>query len=79
MKGTQMGNQIVCPHCKKAITDNSIIEDALKGEGSNSQFILHDCGERITYWQITAQLREQKTTGRRFKNWIQTLTRSQKK
>lgn len=73
-----MGNKIVCPNCKKTISNNSIIEDAAKGEGSSAQSITHDCGERITYWQITTQLREQKTFGRRFQNWIRlTLSHSQ--
>jgi hypothetical protein len=72
-KGKKMENQIVCPHCKKTISNNPVIEDAAKGEGSDSQTITCDCGERITYWQITAQLREQKTTGRKFKNWVGSL------
>jgi hypothetical protein len=71
-----MENQIVCPHCKKTISNNSIIEEAAKGEGSDSQSIICDCGERITYWQITAQLREQKTVGRKFKNWVRSIFHS---
>jgi hypothetical protein len=69
-----MENQIVCPHCKKTISNNSIIDDAAKGEGSAAQSFNCDCGERITYWQITAQLREQKKIGRRFKNWVRDLS-----
>jgi hypothetical protein len=38
----------------------SIIDDAAKGEGYAGQSFNCDCGERITYWQITAQLRKQK-------------------
>ena len=72
-----MENQIVCPNCKKTISNNSIIDDALKSEGSDSQFIVCDCGERITYWQIDAQLRDQKTIGWRIKNWVRTLFQSQ--
>ena len=75
-KGKKMGNQIVCPHCKQTITNNSIIDDAAKGEGSDTQSFICDCGERITYWQITAQLRGQKTISRRFQNWVQTLSHS---
>jgi hypothetical protein len=71
-----MENQIVCPHCKKTISNNSIIDDATKGEGSSTQSFNCDCGERITYWQITSQLREQKKIGRRFKIWIRTLSHS---
>jgi hypothetical protein len=32
--------------------------------------------ERITYWQITAQLRGQKTISRKFQNWVRTLSHS---
>jgi hypothetical protein len=71
-----MENQIVCPHCKKTISNNPIIEEAAKGEGAASQSIVCDCGERISYWQITAQLRAQNTVGRRFQNWVQALSHS---
>jgi RNase P subunit RPR2 len=77
MKGMKMGKKIVCPNCKKTISENPIIEEAAKGTGSDTQSITCECGERITYWRITAQLRDQKTMGFRFKNWIQHLTRSQ--
>lgn len=69
-----MENLIVCPQCKKTISNNSIIDDAAKGKGSDTQFMICDCGERITYWQITAQLRDQKTIGRRFQNWVRSLS-----
>jgi hypothetical protein len=72
-----MENQIVCPHCKKIISNNSIIDDAAKGAGSVTQSLNCDCGEKITYWQITAQLRDQKTLGWRFQNWVRTLSHSQ--
>lgn len=68
-----MLNQITCPKCKRTITNNSIIEDAAKGEGSNKRSITCDCGESITYWQITAQLREQKKLGRRIRKWFDGL------
>jgi hypothetical protein len=71
-----MENQIVCPHCKQTISNNSVIDDAAKGTGSNTQSINCDCGEKITYWQITAQLRDQKTLGWRFQNWVRTLSHS---
>ena len=67
-------NTIVCPHCKKTISNNSIVDDAANGSGVNTQFVMCDCGERITYWQITALLRDQKTIGRRFQNWFSALT-----
>jgi len=73
VKGIPMENQVVCPKCNKPVTDTALISDALKGEGSASQSITCECGERITYWQITAQLRSQKTNGFRFKNWVRSL------
>jgi hypothetical protein len=69
-----MENQITCPHCMTTISNHSVIADAAKGEGSASQSIVCDCGERITYWQITAQLRNQKKIGRRFQNWFHDLS-----
>jgi hypothetical protein len=75
-RGIRMENQIVCPHCKKPVESNSIIEDARKGEGSAEQAITHDCGERISYWQITAQFRDQQTVGWKFKNWFRGLSHS---
>ena len=70
----KMDNRIVCLNCNKLLANNAIIEDAIKGEGDNTQSIMCDCGEKITYWQITALLRGQKTIGRRFQNWFQTRT-----
>jgi RNase P subunit RPR2 len=69
-----MDIRIVCPKCRKLLMNNTTIEDAIKGDGDNTQSILCDCGEKITYWQITAQLRDQKTIGRRFQNWFQERT-----
>ena len=72
-----MENQIVCPNCKKVFSNLPIINEAAKGIGSDSQSMVCDCGERITYWQITAQLRDQKTTGHRFQKWVRSLTHKQ--
>jgi hypothetical protein len=58
-----MDNEITCPNCQRKITRNPVIEDAAKGKGSDNQFLICECGERISYWQITAQLRKQKTLG----------------
>ncbi len=71
-----MENQIVCPKCKKTLSDNPIINQAIKGEGSFTQSMRCECGERVTYWQITAQLRAQKTFVKRFKNWIRSFSHS---
>jgi Eukaryotic protein of unknown function (DUF953) len=64
-KGANTNNQIICPNCKKTIANNPVIDEAAKGVGSDTQFVVCDCGENISYWQITAQLRDQKKLGRR--------------
>lgn len=71
-----MENQVICPHCQRKISNNSIIEDAAEHEGSDTQSLICECGERITYWQITAQLRDQKKIGARIQNWFRGLFRS---
>jgi len=71
-----MENYIECPNCKKTITNHPLIEAAVTGAGNGSQNLICDCGERLTFWAITAQLREQKTTGRKIKNWFRSLSQS---
>lgn len=70
-----MANQIKCPHCGKTITNNSVIDDAAKGEGADTQSMICDCGERITYWQITSQLRDQKKLGARVLTWFRSFSK----
>jgi hypothetical protein len=65
-----MENQITCPNCKRIISNNPIIEDAAKRQGSDSQSFNCECGERITYWQIAEQLRKQKNLGAKVQNWF---------
>jgi uncharacterized Zn finger protein len=72
-----MENQIVCPNCGKALPNNAMINEVIKGEGSDTQSMNCECGERITYWNMRAQLRDQKTMGRRFRNWVRSLSHSQ--
>jgi hypothetical protein len=69
-----MANQIVCPHCQKVITNNEIIDDAENGKWPDTRSIVCDCGEKITYWQISTQLREQRTLGRRFQKWVHSFS-----
>jgi hypothetical protein len=71
-----MEKQIACPNCNKKYANNLVIEDAAAGKGSSMRFIVCECGERMTYWQITAQLKEQNTISYRFKNWIHSLSHS---
>jgi hypothetical protein len=68
-----MENQITCPHCKRTISNNPVIESAAKGEDLGSTFFICECGEKITFWAITTQLRDQKKLGRRFQNWFHQL------
>jgi hypothetical protein len=68
-----MDNSIKCPHCKKTITNNPVIDAAAKGEGQGLQFILCECGERISFWAITAQLRDQKTLSGKLQIWFRRL------
>jgi len=68
----KMENQIICPDCKRTISNNPIVEAAAKAENHamGSEFIICECGERISFWAITAQLRDQKKPLGKFKNWI---------
>ena len=68
-----MTNQIICPNCKKAIVNNPIIDSAANGEDNGSSFVICDCGERITFWAITAQLRDQKKPVARILDWLRSL------
>ena len=68
-----MENQIICPSCHRKISGKSIIDDAAKGKGSDTQSLICECGERITYWQITAQVREQNTPLAKILKWFRRL------
>jgi hypothetical protein len=70
-----MENQITCPYCKRKIANNPVIEDAAKRQGSDRQAIICECGERITYWQIAEQLRNQTRFGAKIQNWLHGLAR----
>jgi hypothetical protein len=71
-----MENEIICPHCQKTIANNAVVDSAAKGENLGSTFVICDCGERITFWNITAQLRDQKTVDKRLQNWVHTLIKT---
>ncbi len=70
-----MDNYITCPNCKKTIANHELIESAAKGENLGSSVLICECGERITFWAITAQLREQKKLGTKIKNWLRGLSK----
>jgi hypothetical protein len=64
-----MENYVTCPRCKKRISNDLIIDEAAAGQGNSARSINCECGERITYWAVTAQLRGQKTLGTRIQTW----------
>ncbi len=72
-----MENQITCPNCKRTISNNPVIDSAAKGEDHTmgSEFVICECGERISFWAITAQLRDQRTFGRKIQNWFHALSK----
>ena len=72
-----MENYVTCPHCKRTISNDPIIDDAATGAGSAARSITCECGERISYWAITAQLRKQKTVGSRFQKWFRSFSTAQ--
>ena len=69
-----MESYITCPHCKKTISNELIIDEAAAGAGSASRSINCECGERITYWAIAAQLRGQNGLGQRIRKWWQSFS-----
>ena len=73
-----MENQITCPACKRTITNNPVVDSAANGEDHTmgSGFVTCDCGERISFWAITAQLRDQKKPVDRVLNWFRSFSRS---
>ena len=73
-----MENQIICPQCKRTITNNPVVDSAAKGEDDtrSAEYVICECGERISFWAITAQLREQKKPVEKVLNWIRGFSRS---
>jgi hypothetical protein len=72
-----METYVTCPNCERTISNDPIIDEAATGAGSASRSINCECGERITYWAITAQLRKQKTVGSRVQKWFRSLSTAQ--
>lgn len=72
-----MENQITCPACKRTITNNPVVASAARGEdhAMGSEFVVCECGERISFWAIAAQLREQKKPAARFLDWVHSLSK----
>ena len=72
-----MENQITCPQCKRTIVNNSVVDSAAQGgdHSMGSEYVICECGERISFWAITAQLRNQKKPVARVLNWIRSFSR----
>ena len=73
-----MENQITCPQCKRTITNNPVVDSAANGgnHAMGSDFVVCECGERISFWAITAQLRDQKKLGWKIQNWFHAISKS---
>ncbi len=72
-----MENQVTCPQCRRTITNHPVIDAAAKGQGpyTTAQFVICVCGERISFWAITAQLREQKRPVETIHKWFRGRTK----
>ena len=64
---------VTCPQCGKIIADDPLIALAVSGKGEASQFIKCKCGNQISFWAITAQLRDQKKFSRRVGDWFRAI------
>jgi hypothetical protein len=73
-----MENKITCPKCWKTIMNDPVIDLAAKGDGPSlgPQFIVCECGERISFWAITSQLRDQNKPVEKFLKWFRGLSKS---
>jgi hypothetical protein len=72
-----MENHITCPACKRTISNNPVIDSAARGENHTmgSQFLTCECGERISFWAITAQLRDQKKPVAKLLTWFRSFSK----
>ena len=66
-----MGYQVTCPQCRRTITNHPVIDAAAKRENqyTTMQFVICVCGERISFWAITAQLTAQKRPVETIHKW----------
>ena len=70
-----MEDYVTCPSCKRIIKNHPVIEAAVKGAGRGSENINCECGEMMTYWDVLAQLRGQKTLLAKIRNWWQAFSK----
>ena len=73
-----MENQITCPACKRTISNHPVVDSAARGENHTmgAEYVICECGERISYWAITALLRQQKKPVTRFLSWVRSFSKS---
>ena len=71
-----METQITCPQCKRTIINHPVVESAAKGEDHKmgSEYVICECGERISFWAITAQLRDQKKPAGKVLSWFRSFS-----
>jgi hypothetical protein len=67
-----MENEIACRHCGRTIS-GELVDSAATGEGESTDFVICECGERISFWGATAQLRDQNRITSRISNWFRGL------
>jgi hypothetical protein len=72
-----MEHQITCPQCQRIITNNPVVDSAAKGEDHTfgSEYVICECGERISFWTITALLRDQKKPVAKLLNWFRSFSK----
>jgi hypothetical protein len=51
-----MKNQIKCPHCRSTISNDSDLDYEGKDAGLVSTFVYCECGEKISFRKIIAQI-----------------------
>jgi len=72
-----MENQITCPQCKRTIMNNPVVDSAARGEDHTMgpEYVVCECGERISFWAITAQLRDQKKPFEKVLQWFRSFSK----
>ncbi|MFC1936217.1 hypothetical protein ACFLYP_00975 [Chloroflexota bacterium] len=66
-----MENQLVCPNCNTTISNNPVIDAAVRKEAFGAKVITCECGEKMTFWEIMDRQRTQKPLNWEFQDWIQ--------
>jgi hypothetical protein len=56
-----MENLILCPYCKKTISNDSVLHSEAKDAGLASSYVYCGCGEMVAITTIIDQIRNQKS------------------